>query len=117
MKRSPDWRHGCSYSKSELRRLRNEVPIDFVIGRVLRIPSKLSEGYFRFLCPLCEEFNTATNPRTNLARCFRCRRNFNPIDILMLARGATFRQAVAELRKFHNPPRRSPARPADSRGF
>ena len=62
--------------REKLRRLRNQVSIDRVIEK-LDLPSKLSEGYLRFLCPLCREFNTATNPDTNLARCFRCKRNFN----------------------------------------
>ena len=46
----------------------------------VELPVKRSEGYFRFLCPLCGDFNTATNSRTNLARCFRCEKNFNPIE-------------------------------------
>jgi DNA primase len=79
-----------------LRRMRNEVPI----GRALalaQVPVKESEGYLRFLCPLCGEFNTATNPRTNLGRCFRCQRNFNPIDLVMAAEGSSFIDAVRRL--------------------
>lgn len=76
-----------------LRELRNQVPIDRVID-ALAIPAKRREGYLRFLCPLCGEFNTATNPRTNLARCFRCERNFNPIDLVMVSERSTFLQAV-----------------------
>ena len=37
---------------------------------------------------------TATNPRTNLGRCFRCQRNFNPIDLVMVVKRYTFLQAV-----------------------
>ena len=66
-----------------LRKLRNDIPIEILIARILKIPSKYSEGYFRFLCPLCNEFNTATKKQTNLARCFRCNKNFNPIDLVM----------------------------------
>jgi hypothetical protein len=77
-----------------LRTLRNEIPVAHLIAEVLDLPSKISEGYFRFLCPICREFHTATNPRTNLARCFRCARNFNPIDLVMLARHANFTEAV-----------------------
>ncbi|MCK8601145.1 hypothetical protein [Desulfoferrobacter suflitae] len=47
---------------------------------------------FRF--PLCSEFQTATNPKTNLARCFRCQKNFNPIDIVMAVNCCNFREAV-----------------------
>jgi len=86
------------YSAALLRRLRNDVPIDYILRDYLQIPCKVSEGIFRFLCPICSDFNTATNPRTNLARCFRCARNFNPIDILMLVEGISFRDTVQALR-------------------
>lgn len=86
------------FSPEMLRRLRNDIPIARLIGDVLGIPSKISEGYFRFLCPLCSDFNTATNPKTNLARCFRCERNFNPIDIVMLEKRMNFVDAVGYLR-------------------
>jgi hypothetical protein len=85
------------YSKQELYQLRNEIPITVVIADVLDIPSKMIDGYFRFLCPLCSEFITATNPRTNLARCFRCQKNFNPIDITMIVNKWTFKEAVEHL--------------------
>jgi hypothetical protein len=73
--------------------LRNKVDICLVI-RVLQIPCKTSDGYFRFLCPSCRDFNSATNPKTNLARCFRCQRNFNPIDLVMADKECSFREAV-----------------------
>jgi DNA primase len=85
------------YSKTVLTRLRNEIPISIVIEDVLEIPSKTIEGYFRFLCPLCNEFNTATNPKTNLARCFGCRKNFNPIDMVMVEKRVDFKEAVEYL--------------------
>jgi len=83
-----------SYSKEKLRMLRNDIPIANLISDFLRLPCKVSEGYFRFLCPLCSEFNTATNPKTNLARCFRCQKNFNPIDMVMTVKCCNFREAV-----------------------
>jgi hypothetical protein len=43
----------------------------------------MTKGCFRFLCPLCNGFDTAVNPKTNLARCFRCEKNFNTIDLVM----------------------------------
>jgi len=52
---------------------------------------------FRFQCPLCHSSDTNLNPATNLARCFECRKNFNPIDMVMAARGVTFIDAVALL--------------------
>jgi hypothetical protein len=81
-----------------LRRLRNEVDIVSIIRR-LDLPTKMRGGWLRFLCPLCGEFETATNARTNLARCFRCERNFNPIDLVMLERNCPFLEAVSYLEK------------------
>lgn len=85
------------YSKRILTRMRNDIPISIVIADVLEMPSKTTEGYFRFLCPLCNEFNTAANPKTNLARCFGCRRNFNAIDMVMLVKRMNFKEAVEYL--------------------
>ncbi len=86
------------YSKNLLRKLRNDIPIEILITDVLEMPNKISEGYFRFLCPDCSEFNTAINPKTNLARCFRCERNFNPIDMAIVVKSYSFTQAVDWLR-------------------
>jgi len=77
-----------------LRKLRNEIPINLLINEFLKLPIKQSEGYFRFLCPICSEFVTATNPKTNLARCFRCEKNFNSIDMVMTVKQVNFRSAV-----------------------
>jgi DNA primase len=85
------------YSKELLRRLRNEIPIAILISDLLKLPNKVSEGYFRFLCPICSEFNTATNQKTNLARCFRCKKNFNPIDMVMEVKRVGFVDAVGYL--------------------
>ena len=85
------------YSDGMLRRLRNDIPISMLISDFLNIPSKISEGYFRFLCPICREFQTATNPSTNLARCFRCEKNFNTIDMVMTVQHCNFKQAVEYL--------------------
>jgi hypothetical protein len=81
-------------SRHTLFQLRNDIPIDLVISDLLKIPSKVSDGFLRFLCPLCHEFNSATNPKTNLARCFRCQKNFNPIDLVMADRRIPFRLAA-----------------------
>ena len=45
--------------------------------------SKMSEGYFRFLCPRCGEMRATVNPRNNLAHCFCCQKNLNNIDLLI----------------------------------
>jgi len=78
--------------------LRNQIPIRSLISRSLQIPTKYSERQFRFLCPLCSEFNTATNLKTNLARCFRCNKNFNPIDMVMTVKKYTFIDSVLFLK-------------------
>ena len=90
------------FSSNHLRRLRNEIPISTLIADVFKIPSKVADGYFRFLCPICSEFITATNPKTNLARCFRCEKNFNPIDMAMTVKHYGFREAVEYLDSLMN---------------
>jgi DNA primase len=84
-------------TKRHLRRLRNEIDINDLIADVLQVEHRFQEGRFRFLCPLCSDFNTATNPKTNLARCFRCKKNFNPIDMTMIVKRYAFLDAVAFL--------------------
>ena len=86
------------FSSQELFELRNYIPIDTLIEQRLMLPSKTSEGFFRFLCPVCQEFQTATNPKTNLARCFRCERNFNTIDLVMICRNMSFVESVTYLK-------------------
>jgi DNA primase len=81
------------FTRRLLYRLRNEIPIASLLER-LHWPQKRREGRFVFQCPLCEEFLTATNPRTNLGRCFGCERNFNVIDLVMLIEDCDFVTAV-----------------------
>ena len=50
---------GKHFSSQELYELRNSIPMEVLIEKKLAIPSKISEGFFRFLCPLCNEFQTA----------------------------------------------------------
>lgn len=82
------------HAKETLRKLRNDIPIATLIAEILELPCKYTDGYFRFLCPRCRGFDTATNPKTNLARCFECHRNYNTIDITMTVKHQNFRQAV-----------------------
>ena len=89
------------YTRHELFILRNHIPVDSLI-KELEIPSKMIEGYFRFCCPVCHEFNTGVNPKTNLARCFDCQKNYNTIDFVMLVRGSTFIQSVSFLQRLHD---------------
>ena len=95
---------------SHLVRLRNDIPIGELIERHLDLPAKRSEGILRFRCPRCGEFHTATNPRTNLARCFRCQKNFNPIDLVIAVQHCSFLDAVKILETW------LPLTPARSRG-
>ncbi len=68
-----------------LRRLRNDLPMPVTIAALGRDgpPAKMSEGYFRFLCPGCGEMLATVNPRNNLAHCFCCKKNLNNIDLLI----------------------------------
>jgi DNA primase len=83
-----------------LRRIRNDLPMPVTIAALGcdGPPSKMSEGYFRFLCPRCGEMRATVNPRNNLAHCFHCKKNLNNIDLLMTL-GYDFRTAVAVLEK------------------
>ncbi|MFC1815945.1 CHC2 zinc finger domain-containing protein [Thermodesulfobacteriota bacterium] len=89
------------FTNHELYALRNDIPIDALIEKALYIPSRIADGYFRFLCPLCKEFNTAVNPETNLARCFRCQENFNTIDLVITTRKLDFVESVRFLKDYH----------------
>jgi len=86
-----------------LRMLRNQVPIDTVITSFLNMEARTVHSLFRFRCPLCENFHTAVNPKTNLARCFDCKQNFNPIDMVMVATKSSFIEAVEFLEDKINP--------------
>lgn len=81
-------------SPDQLRALRNKIPIADLIRLHLDLPNKYRDSFLRFLCPLCNEFDTAVNPKTNLARCFRCAKNFNTIDLVIAVRRCPFRDAV-----------------------
>ena len=91
-----------------LRSLRNDLRIDDLIRHRLDVPWKEREGYLRFLCPLCSEFHTATNPKTNLGRCFRCSVNFNPIEMVMAVEHCRFVDAVKILLPLLTAQRQSP---------
>ncbi len=90
------------FSAKELYSVRNDIPISGLIENVLNIPARTTEGVFRFLCPVCGEFNTAVNPKTNLARCFYCKKNFNTIDLVMIVKKANFVEAVRFLKAHKN---------------
>lgn len=80
-------------SAEHLRVLRNDVSVLAVISD-LRILTKIRGKRLIFRCAQCADYRTALNPRTNLAHCFRCERNFNPIELVMAERGWSFLEAV-----------------------
>jgi hypothetical protein len=86
-----------SYTDGFLRRLRNDIDIDLLIMQ-LRLDTRYSKKILRFRCPVCHGFHTATNPKTNLGRCFDCRRNFNPIDLVMAVTTYNFIETVEFLK-------------------
>jgi hypothetical protein len=85
-------------AKELLRRLRNDLPMPVTIASLGREgpPAKISEGYYRFVCPYCGEMRATVNPRNNLAHCFTCQKNLNNIDLLLIL-GYDFRAAVGLL--------------------
>lgn len=85
------------FSSEELVWVRNKIPVEYVIKTLRATEWKLSDGKDRFLCPLCNEFNTSFNPQENLGRCFRCEKNFNPVDFLMHGLKVPFVTAVKQL--------------------
>jgi hypothetical protein len=86
------------YTGNFLRMLRNDCIIDLVIS-ILRLETRFRNKIIRFQCPLCHRFHTATNPKTNLGRCFDCKTNYNPIDLVMAATQSSFVEAVDFLKK------------------
>ena len=84
-----------------LRRIRNDLPMPVTIAALGREgpPAKMSEGYFRFLCPQCGEMRATVNPRNNLAHCFCWQQNLNNIDLL-LTLGYDFPSAVTLLQRW-----------------
>lgn len=78
-------------------RLRNDISFSRLFVR-LNWPHKRRNDQLVFVCPLCNETQSAVNPRTNLARCFACETNFNPIDFTMAVQECTFVDAVHSLK-------------------
>lgn len=81
------------FDDEDLRRMRNDIAFARVFA-ALNWPSKVRDRQLAFVCPRCGEYRSAVNPRTNLARCFFCEINFNPIDFTIAVQNATFVEAV-----------------------
>ncbi len=86
------------YTVEFLRMLRNDVPIDKVIISFLNMEVRTRHQILRFRCPICGNFHTAVKHKTNLARCFDCRENFNPIDMVITVGKCSFVDAVELLK-------------------
>ena len=87
------------YPVNFLRMIRNQISIEKVIVTMLSMEVRRTSKWLRFRCPRCHNFHTATNRNTNLARCFDCKENFNPIDIVMAVAGCSFVEAVEYLKE------------------
>jgi len=81
------------FTKQQLFQVRNEIDIDWLINEKLSIERQFN-GAWRFRCPVCQELNTATQKKTNLARCFSCQKNFNTIDIVIYTKKINFVPSV-----------------------
>ena len=69
--------------RDRLRQLRNEIDFSHLFRRLGWPWKRRDDGVILFVCPECSESETSVNPKTNLARCFRCERNWNTIDFTM----------------------------------
>ena len=76
-----------------LRQLRNDIDFPQLMVR-LHWPHKRRNKQLVFVCPRCRESQSDVNSQTNLARCFVCETNFNPIDFTMAVRKCGFVEAV-----------------------
>jgi len=84
------------FSPEYLQALRNDVDLRELIAD-LCIPVTISARRWTFACPLCGESDTGVHPQVNLARCFRCEKNFNAIDLVMAECGCSFLEAITYL--------------------
>jgi DNA primase len=87
------------YPNDFLRMIRNQICIEKVIVTMLNMEVRRTSKWLRFRCPMCHNFHTATNRHTNLARCFNCKENFNPIDLVMAVAEYGFVEAVQYLKE------------------
>ena len=81
------------FTKQQLYQVRNEIDIEWLINEKLNLERQF-KSIWRFQCPLCQQFNTATQKKNNLARCFSCQQNFNTIDLVIYTRKGNFVPSV-----------------------
>jgi len=82
-----------SFTKQQLFQVRNDIDIDWLINEKLQIQRQFNR-IWRFQCPVCQQFNTATQKKNNLARCFSCQQNFNTIDLVIHCKKVNFIPSV-----------------------
>ncbi len=87
------------YPSAFLYKIRNHIPIDKVITNLLNLELHRTSKLLRFRCPRCHNFHTAIKAKINLARCFDCNKNFNPIDLVMAVGNLTFIEATEYLKE------------------
>lgn len=87
------------FSAQELSFLRNGIPIEHVIVSFLSLQHRRDSDKLRFACPLCGGFDTSILLKTNLARCFACKRNFNPIEMVMAHLRLGFAESASWLKE------------------
>lgn len=92
------------FSAQELAFLRNNIPIKRVIETMLSVATGNNNGAPTFNCPACHSANTSINAKHNLARCFDCRQNFNPIEFVMHQRHTSFVDSVKCLKRHYREP-------------
>ncbi|MBT5235936.1 MAG: hypothetical protein HOJ19_14110 [Candidatus Marinimicrobia bacterium] len=78
-----------SFTKQQLFQVRNDIDIDWLINVKLQLERQFNR-IWRFQCPVCQQFNTATQKKNNLARCFSCQQNFNTIDLVIYSKKVNF---------------------------
>jgi len=81
------------FTKQQLFQVRNDIDINWLINEKLPLERQFNR-IWRFQCPVCQQFNTATQKKNNLARCFSCQKNFNTIDIVIYTKKINFVPSV-----------------------
>ncbi|MBN2491417.1 MAG: hypothetical protein JXQ29_11270 [Planctomycetes bacterium] len=82
--------HAQRLRSAHLCRLRNAIPVATLLAGILSLSTKVREGHLRFCCPLGSDFHPAI-PSVPYSR---CEGTFKPIELVMLAQGAAFLEAV-----------------------
>jgi hypothetical protein len=88
------------FTSDELYAIRNHIPIDILIEKLLGVPVKHTQNRLHFSCPLCAGFQTSILREKNLSRCFDCGKNFNTIEIVMYHMHIGFVESVKRLKQY-----------------